>query len=202
MRVGWRARRCETTESGLERWKMMRRTMTRFGCAAAAAVLAATIASTGNAAPKGSAAQILPAGTGLRDAGRVILPDTTIRLAELYRPARSQPPGAARPVEITWNDKFAPAANAAGQRGAAEEARRRFSLFNECRPMRLVVETLPSAAAEIGLTRERIRTMAESRLRAARLFSDNASPYLMSTLTFSDEPFRGPWITVNGSSTV
>ena len=45
----------------------------------------------------------------------------------------------------------------------------RFRLFNECRPMRLVVEEYDNdATAAIGLTEARIRTLAESRLRAAR----------------------------------
>ena len=45
----------------------------------------------------------------------------------------------------------------------------RFRLFNECRPMRLVVEEYDNdAPAAIWLTEARIRTLAESRLRAAR----------------------------------
>ncbi len=47
-----------------------------------------------------------------------------------------------------------------------------FELFNACRPLRLVVEGLPERAAEIGLTKERIQTAAESRLRAARLYTE------------------------------
>ena len=58
------------------------------------------------------------------------------------------------------------------------ESRARFQLFNECEPIRLIVEDLPPAAAEINLTRERLVTLAESRLRAARLFSVDARPYL------------------------
>ena len=45
----------------------------------------------------------------------------------------------------------------------------RFQLFNNCRPMRLHVSSL-GAAADIGLTEARIQTLAESRLRAARLY--------------------------------
>ena len=59
-----------------------------------------------------------------------------------------------------------------------EERRNRFKLFAECRPMDLVVEGLPSHAAEIGLTKESIRAAAESRLRAARLFSPESEQYL------------------------
>ena len=49
----------------------------------------------------------------------------------------------------------------------------RFELFNACRPMKLVVEGLPPDAHEIGLTRERIQLAAESRLRAARLYTES-----------------------------
>lgn len=54
----------------------------------------------------------------------------------------------------------------------------RFKLFNECAPIYLVVESLPDKAADIGLTKERIQILAESRLRAARLFDEDARPYL------------------------
>ena len=49
----------------------------------------------------------------------------------------------------------------------------RFGLFNACRPMMLVVEELPSDAQAVGLTRERIQLAAESRLRAARLYTES-----------------------------
>ena len=47
----------------------------------------------------------------------------------------------------------------------------RFGLFNACRPMELVVENLSPDAQAVGLTRERIQLTAESRLRAARLYT-------------------------------
>ena len=50
----------------------------------------------------------------------------------------------------------------------------RFNLFNECGPMRLVIESLPANAAAIGLTEARIHTLAESRLRAARLYDHSS----------------------------
>ena len=66
----------------------------------------------------------------------------------------------------------------------------RFQLFNECRPVPLLVEYLPSDAAAVGLTRERVRTLAESRLRAARLFSDEAlGPYLYVNVNVSGRAF-------------
>ncbi len=49
----------------------------------------------------------------------------------------------------------------------------RFELFNFCRPMMLVVEDLPPAAQAAALTRERIQLAAESRLRAARLYTES-----------------------------
>ena len=48
-----------------------------------------------------------------------------------------------------------------------------FKLFNACRPMLLVVERLSSDAQAVGLTRERIQLAAESRLRAARLYTES-----------------------------
>ena len=53
-----------------------------------------------------------------------------------------------------------------------------FDLWNECAPIRLLVEGLPDDAADIDLTEERIQTLAESRLRAARLYDAEARPYL------------------------
>ena len=51
-----------------------------------------------------------------------------------------------------------------------------FALFNKCSPMLLNAEVdTDDAAASIGLTEERIQTLAESRLRAARLFIDAAA---------------------------
>ena len=51
------------------------------------------------------------------------------------------------------------------------EKRNRFALFAECRPMGLIVESLPSDAEKIGLTEESIQAAVESRLRSARLYS-------------------------------
>ena len=53
-----------------------------------------------------------------------------------------------------------------------------FALWNECAPIDLVVAGLSNEAADIGLTKERIQTLAESRLRAARLYAAAARPYL------------------------
>jgi len=51
----------------------------------------------------------------------------------------------------------------------------RFKLFNACRPMDLVVENLRDHAGDIGLTREALPAAAESRLRAARLYTDDSA---------------------------
>jgi len=47
----------------------------------------------------------------------------------------------------------------------------RFELFNECRSMQLLVEGLPDDTLVVGLAEERIQTLADSRLRSARLFA-------------------------------
>lgn len=60
----------------------------------------------------------------------------------------------------------------------AQDDNERFRLFNECEPMRLLVEDLSDDSAKIDLTRERVQTMAERRLRAARLYDADAIPYL------------------------
>lgn len=51
--------------------------------------------------------------------------------------------------------------------------RERLELFNACRPMELAIEQLHSASADIGLTREALQAAAESRLRAARLYTED-----------------------------
>ena len=45
----------------------------------------------------------------------------------------------------------------------------RFHFYNECLSLPLAIEPFTHDEAEIGLTEERIQTIAESRLRAARL---------------------------------
>ena len=54
----------------------------------------------------------------------------------------------------------------------------RFRLFNECRPMKIIVEDLSAGAAEIDLTEAAIQAAVESRLRSARLYDADARPYL------------------------
>ena len=47
-----------------------------------------------------------------------------------------------------------------------------FSLFNYCQPMPLIIDGLSDDSERIGLTEERIQTIAESRLRVARLYEE------------------------------
>ena len=50
----------------------------------------------------------------------------------------------------------------------------RFQLFNDCQPMGLIIERLPDSAKDLKLTTRRLRTVAESRLRSARLYDASA----------------------------
>ena len=55
-----------------------------------------------------------------------------------------------------------------------------FQLWNACRPLYLLVVEGPTEdAEEIGLTKERIQTAAESRLRAARLYDAEAADHFL-----------------------
>ena len=65
-----------------------------------------------------------------------------------------------------------------------------FRLFNQCAPMRLVVERLPDDASNIGLTKETLSAALESRLRAARLYDDTGTPYLYLNVTLSGRAFN------------
>ena len=66
-----------------------------------------------------------------------------------------------------------------------------FQLFNECRPMCLLVERLSGDEADIGLTEARIQTMAEVRLRSARLYDESSrSPYLYVQVTVVGRAFN------------
>ena len=61
--------------------------------------------------------------------------------------------------------------------GPCSEAggRDRFRLCNACRPMEIVVEDLDKDTKAIGLTRDRLQVTAESRLRAARLYTEDSA---------------------------
>ena len=66
----------------------------------------------------------------------------------------------------------------------------RFRLFTRCAPLGIIVSVQGDQADEIELTEERVRTMAESRLRAARLYgSREGVPYLaVFIFTLDDGP--------------
>ena len=57
----------------------------------------------------------------------------------------------------------------------ADSVRKRFELFNNCQPMRLVIEYLNDDAKDIGLTRERLTLAVESRLRGRGCTRQRAS---------------------------
>ena len=69
----------------------------------------------------------------------------------------------------------------------------RFELFNACRPMRLVIEYLSPRAAEIGLTQGKLQAAVESRLSAARLYTEDReradSLYLYVKVTVAARAF-------------
>ena len=69
----------------------------------------------------------------------------------------------------------------------------RFQLWNDCRPMDLVVEEMTDDAADIGLTENAITVAVRSRLRAGRLYSDDydesAWSYLLVSVTVISNAF-------------
>ena len=58
----------------------------------------------------------------------------------------------------------------------------RFRLENDCKPMQLMVDGLPSQATTIGLTKNVIEVAVRSRLRAARLYSEDRNRGAWSSL--------------------
>ena len=74
--------------------------------------------------------------------------------------------------------------------GTVSENIDRFLLFTRCQQLGISVSVQGDQADGIDLTEERVRTMAESRLRAARLYSSREGvPFLVVTvLTLDDGP--------------
>ena len=72
--------------------------------------------------------------------------------------------------------------------GSVSENADRFQLFTWCQPLGISVYVQGDQADDIDLTEERVRTMVESRLRAARLYdSHDGVPFLeVSILTLDD----------------
>ena len=78
------------------------------------------------------------------------------------------------------------AAESAAESNAADD----FQLWNACRPTHLVVQGLNNDAAEMGLTKERIETLARSRLRAARIYRNSLfETYLYVRITVISRAF-------------
>ena len=76
------------------------------------------------------------------------------------------------------------------RRGTVSENIERFELFTRCQPLGITLFVQGDQADEIDLTEERVRTMVESRLRAARLYaSGDGVPFLaVNILTLDDGP--------------
>lgn len=60
---------------------------------------------------------------------------------------------------------------------AVEHMVDRFALFTSCQPINITIEDLNSAGKKLGLTKADIQTNVESRLRAARIYTNKHSPY-------------------------
>lgn len=65
----------------------------------------------------------------------------------------------------------------------------RFRLWNACKPMRLVVESLRQDAADIGLAEDAIEVAVRSRLRGARLYDAGGSELLYVNVNVSGRAF-------------
>ena len=76
-------------------------------------------------------------------------------------------------VAFAWLT-IAVALPALGQDYDIQEQLDRFNLWNDCRPIDLVIENLSDGAAEIGLELEDIEIAARSRMRSARLYTEEA----------------------------
>ena len=79
---------------------------------------------------------------------------------------------------------------------AAAEARiaptnfERFELWNDCSPVQLLVESLSDNATTIGLARDRIETVTRSRLRAARIYTDETGAYLYVNINVTNSSYN------------
>lgn len=76
----------------------------------------------------------------------------------------------------TWQIALAILALAAAPGGADEETVTgvdRFRLWNDCKPVHIAVEALTDDARDIGLTVRDIEVSVRSRLRAARLYTED-----------------------------
>ena len=68
--------------------------------------------------------------------------------------------------------------------------RDRFELWNNCKPMKVVVEDLYKDVIDIGLTEEAIATAVRSRIHAARLYDVSVLLYPYVNVTVADLTFN------------
>ena len=96
-----------------------------------------------------------------------------IRLRSAERPARagSSAIGSAVASAVAVLGALAPLVFAQGQPSRHE----RFQLFNDCRPTKVVVGAMSRDARAVGVTEERLKADAESRLREAQLHDADAT---------------------------
>ena len=66
----------------------------------------------------------------------------------------------------------------------------RFKLYNACRPIVLVVEDVSYDAFAIGLTKDRVKLATESRLRAARLYTEDSAKATYAWLYVTANVYR------------
>ena len=79
------------------------------------------------------------------------------------------------PLDLSKYDAFLEPRVSESKPCSGASDRDRLRLCNACRPMGLTVEGLSKDARAIGLTEDRLRVTAESRLRAARLYTASRS---------------------------
>ena len=67
----------------------------------------------------------------------------------------------------------------------------RFSLWNECKPLQLLVASTNQEATKLGLTRESVEIAARSRLRAARIYTAEKNYFPPTTIYVNAHVGRG-----------
>ena len=89
--------------------------------------------------------------------------------------------GAKVPIGAVLTDEQFEAYSEKVAKDVASDRLDRFRLFNTCRPMELTIEELVEDEVSIGLTEKALQAAAESRLRAARLYTkDNIKAHSAS----------------------
>ncbi len=72
---------------------------------------------------------------------------------------------------------------------SADERFERFELWDSCRAMNMLVEELSRDSSEIGLTKQDIEIAVRSRLRSARMYSDDSISYLYVAVNIVAQAF-------------